>query len=338
MGPARRLAFLGDDDGGRWFHPYGARDEFFGRATLALCSEVFNRSDWAGDAEDHAVQAAWWIGPRATVRDPHPRESASCFFENAGIAILQASGLHVIVDLGPFASGSAGHSHADTLSIVARHGEEELLIDPGTFTYVGDPALRNWFRGTPAHNTVSVDHGDQATPSGPFRWIDPPKVEVLRRNFTPDHDFLDAVCSYRNVRHRRRILLLKAGVLFVVDEVDGPSGDHRIEQSWHLAANPARITDRSWRIGSNAVLTMAPADFSLGSAWRSRAFGSKEETPVIVASRAAALPTTLAVAISFAGTGAGTLEVSKGLIFESPELRVILDFQDAGPVYDVHRF
>ena len=32
---------------------------------------------------------------------------------------------------------------------------EETLIDPGTYTYVGDPAWRNRFRGTAAHNTIA---------------------------------------------------------------------------------------------------------------------------------------------------------------------------------------
>ena len=34
-GPSRRLPLLGDDDGGRLFHPYGRRDEF-GRSSPAL--------------------------------------------------------------------------------------------------------------------------------------------------------------------------------------------------------------------------------------------------------------------------------------------------------------
>ena len=42
MGP-RALPFLGDDDGGRWFHPYGRRDQF-GRATLATCATLLNRT------------------------------------------------------------------------------------------------------------------------------------------------------------------------------------------------------------------------------------------------------------------------------------------------------
>ena len=36
------------------------------------------------------------------------------------------------------------------------------MLDPGRYTYAeGDPNWRHWFRGTAAHNTVTVDGRDQ---------------------------------------------------------------------------------------------------------------------------------------------------------------------------------
>ena len=64
LGPARRISYFGDDDGGRLFHPQGKRDEF-GRATLATCGLLFNREAWIGNREDLAQQAAWWLGSSA---------------------------------------------------------------------------------------------------------------------------------------------------------------------------------------------------------------------------------------------------------------------------------
>ncbi len=64
LGPSRRIAFFGDDDGGRLFHPFGCRDEF-GRATLTTCGLLLNNPDWVGTAEDIAQQAAWWVGPNS---------------------------------------------------------------------------------------------------------------------------------------------------------------------------------------------------------------------------------------------------------------------------------
>ena len=49
MGPARVLPLLGDDDGGRLFHPYGDRGAF-GRATIATASIVLDRDKWQWSA------------------------------------------------------------------------------------------------------------------------------------------------------------------------------------------------------------------------------------------------------------------------------------------------
>jgi hypothetical protein len=71
--------------------------------------------------------------------------------------------VHAIVDAGPFGALHSGHSHSDTLSIVLRSGGEEILIDPGTYTYTGEPEWRDWFRGASAHNTIRIDGRDQAS-------------------------------------------------------------------------------------------------------------------------------------------------------------------------------
>ena len=86
--------------------------------------------------------------------------------------------VQLVVKAGPFGEGSGGHSHSDVLSLTARAGGREVLIDPGTFTYVADPVERNRFRGSGAHNTVRIDGRDQAVPGGPFRWNDKPAVSV----------------------------------------------------------------------------------------------------------------------------------------------------------------
>src|SRR6185295_4997346 len=123
------------------------------------------------------------------------------------IAVMRAHDLQLIVDAGPFGHGSAGHSHSDTLSVVANAGAEEILIDPGTFTYVSDSKARNWFRGSAAHNTVRLDKHDQAIPAGPFRWIRVPGVKIVEWNSTADRDYLHAICTTCDATLRRRVLL-----------------------------------------------------------------------------------------------------------------------------------
>ena len=77
-------------------------------------------------------------------------------FPDGGYFVQRAGDRYLIFDCGPL--GDGGHGHYDALSIEAWAGDRALVIDPGRFTYAeGEPNLRHWFRGTAAHNTVTVD-------------------------------------------------------------------------------------------------------------------------------------------------------------------------------------
>ena len=288
MGASRSLPFFGDDDGGRFFHPYGARNQF-GRATLATCGAVLDRAEWIVDSNDFNEQAIWWLGPRNVRPCECKKQRASRLFPGAGMAVMASEGSQCIIDAGSFGPFRGGHSHADTLSIVARSGSEELLIDPGTYTYVGDPKWRDMFRGTAAHNTIRLQGLDQAEPAGAFGWRNPPQVTLQAWHSDEHQDYLDADCRYREFRHRRRVCFLKPQLLFILDEIEGDEID--AEQFWHTTGRIEMLTPGCFALtgGGTLVLALAGATVDLTEGgefgWRSRAFGSKEPTPVIVSRR-----------------------------------------------------
>jgi hypothetical protein len=311
LAEGRWLPLLGDDDGGRLFHPYGPRREF-ACATLATCAALFDRPEWLRAAEDLHVQAYWWLGPLAL----HPRPAArrSTLFPDAGVAVMQAPSVQVIADAGGFGFGRGGHSHSDALSMIVRHRDAELLTDSGACTYVGDARWRDWFRGSAAHNTVRIDGMDQAEPDGPFAWNGRPKVRLSGWHRAEAQDFLDAACRYRGFTHRRRILFLKPGRILVLDKVDGPPGSHLIEQFWHPGADAQQESARAFNLSGEAQLLLAgdPNVFwGKGGehGWASPAFGQREAAPVIVVSRNAPLPVWLAAAVVI-GERAGGLELA----------------------------
>lgn len=86
----------------------------------------------------------------------------------------------LVIDAGPQGTHSAGHGHADALSLHLSANRREILSDPGTFEYGGDGAGRRWFRSTPAHNTMQVDGLDQAEQKAPFAWSSLPQARVER--------------------------------------------------------------------------------------------------------------------------------------------------------------
>jgi hypothetical protein len=280
LGPSRILPFLGDDDGGRLFHPYGDRSHF-ARATMATASIVLDRQHRQWDAADLHEQAVWWLGAGVLDRKPGEAKWESRLFSDAGVATMTAGANQVIFDAGGFGHWGAGHSHADALSIVVRSGDEEILIDPGTCTYVGEQKWRDWFRSTDAHNTVRIDGRDQATAAGPFRWTNHPEVTILSWKTNAKRDAIEAECRYRGFTHRRSVEFQKPDVVLIVDEIEGPPGEHDIEQLWHLGSLDAR---------PRLVL---PEGGELVESWRSNVFGEKHASPMVRVRRRCALPVRL---------------------------------------------
>lgn len=276
-GPARELPFLGDDDGGRLFHPYGPR-ELFPRATLATASILCSRPEWLLENNDLATQAAWWLGPAILTETPHSGKWHSRVFAAAGLAIMTVGDTQAIVETAGFGSGNAGHSHAAALSLVVRQGKREILIDPGTYTYVDDSNWRDSFRGTSAHNTITVDGQNQATAAGVFRWTHLPQSEILHWNTGDSCDLLQAQCRFAGFTHSRRIEFCKPHLIFVDDEVTGPPGQHLVEQFWHLGSLEARAN----------VFPEGEAELQEG--WRSKVFGEKHRMPILRVSRRCQFP------------------------------------------------
>lgn len=281
-----KLPFLGDDDGGRWFHPYGDRC-LFGWGTLAACNAFWGEERWPCQPADYSSIADWWLRAEAPPASSHNRstvaKNSSQFFPDAGLLLMEAGECQVVLDAGPFGPGAAAHSHADSLSVLVNVRGEEWLIDPGTFTYAGKASDRNGFRGTAAHNTVRIGGLNQADPAGPFRWENPPEVELLWWNKPLQK--AEAECRYRGFRHRRYLQILSDRAIFIVDLVEGPPGEHKIEQFWHLGAG--HIAERLRFDGTPQKL----------SGWRSQCFGEKARAPVIRIAKSGNLPMILPAAI-----------------------------------------
>jgi hypothetical protein len=206
----------------------------------------------------------------------------SKLFPDAGLAVMTCGETHAIVDAGPFGALHAGHSHSDTLSIVVRSGADEILIDPGTYTYTGEPEWRDWFRGTEAHNTIRIDGHDQAVMAGAFRWVNKPSVNILDWRTNHERDILEAECRYAGFTHRRRVEFRKPDVFIITDVVSGPPGLHDIEQLWHLGSFES--------LGEARAKLVLPEDAELTESWRSTTFGEKHPAPMLRVRRRSELP------------------------------------------------
>jgi hypothetical protein len=149
-----------------------------------------------------------------------------------GIHIMNSADSQLLIDAGPQGALTAGHGHADALSIQLVTNGRPVLIDPGTFCYVCPE--RNRFRGTAAHNTLQVDGRDQAQPSGPFAWTNMPETTVDHWHTSETIDvFAGHHNGYHPVIHHRWVVGLKNKFWLVRDLVTG-AGSHSLDIHWHF--------------------------------------------------------------------------------------------------------
>lgn len=153
-----------------------------GHAATWLAETTSRMEDWltaiAGPAGDVPPLNDGWDGPPLVLacrRTPLRELPAS------GYAVLEEDGTQAILDVGPLApSHLPAHAHADALSLLLWGGGVPVLVDRGSYAYSGD--ARDAYRGTSAHNTLTVDGRDQCELWGDFRAAHMPTVtrEELR--------------------------------------------------------------------------------------------------------------------------------------------------------------
>ena len=236
-------------------------------SVLAAGDAIFGRLPWWPDA-DGDVRSAFLAGlaqvanlTRPPTSTPRPvRRPAE--FDDAGFTILRArSNRHgpeiwCRCDGGPHGFlGIAAHAHADALSVELRLGGIDVLAEPGTYCYHGEPEWRSYFRSTIAHNTLGaglhrpVPLGRALPLGSPGRHPPPerhspspgPTAIPASSSWAAEHDgytVLDPPAVHRRVvrldRHRRR--------LEIVDTVIS-SGPHPCRLAFHLGPEVRSLLD-----------------------------------------------------------------------------------------------
>lgn len=228
----------GDDDDGFALR-LGAEPKRTVRQHLGIASAVTSSSHYG---VDDTITAAWFgasqggRGDRAAAVDEDPQ--AGIHARDGGLVVLRSGRRRLTMDVGPLGHLSiAAHGHADALALTLASEGRDLIVDPGTGSYYGEPAWRDTHRGTRAHATVCVDGLDQSVIGGPFFWsrhatTKVRAVDLVRGIVDAEHD------GYRRlddpVVHRRWLIAPPGDpTVVVVDLVEGQS-EHDVTVSWPL--------------------------------------------------------------------------------------------------------
>jgi hypothetical protein len=282
-----------------------------GRALLALGAAMTGRADLA--AKWRAVSRVSdpqlpWLG--LALPDGAPTaEELPAHFPTGGIHLLgrrlhAADELRVLVDTGPLGYNRiCGHGHADALSVLVSNGGQPLLVDAGTYCYNAAPALRRYFRGTSAHNTLVVDGRDQSDYGASFLWLrdlNCTVVDAIDGNRSVLHAWHDGYERLADpTRHHRRVSVNGAEQRILVEDWLECAEPHAVELNWHAAAGSTLVAAKGiegWRLdaGTETLLIRiddgvapCPAEVVSGrddppQGWVSSRFYQRSAAPVLV--------------------------------------------------------
>jgi Heparinase II/III-like protein/Heparinase II/III N-terminus len=299
----------GDGDDGRAL-VLGAPGANRWQGLLAFGAAVFGAPAWwptaVHDAESTLL--ASMAGYHRRVDRPRRRPS---HFAESGLTIMRSlpedgGEIWCRCDAGPHGYLSiAAHAHADALAVEVRHRGTDILADPGTYCYQGEPAWRRYFRSTLGHNTVELAGRDQSVSGGPTLWTRHAHGQLVElsvgdhaevRRWSGEHDGYAVLQP--PARHRRTVQLSsRCRLLEIVDDVE-TEGAHPVRMAFHLGprvqvrleGTRAELTwdDREQRASATLCLPDGLAwttargvtDPVLG--WYSSGFGEKEPATTLL--------------------------------------------------------
>lgn len=237
---------IGDDDGGK-LAVMDSRGQNNSASALAIGAVIFDRDDFATSGRGAGAELAWTLGASAVERLESAGEGSetvtSRAFPTGGTFVMRDNsddGVSMMsLDCAVHGAMNCGHAHADVLSFDLTARGVPVFVDPGTGTYTADPGIRDRFRSSAAHNTVTIDGQSSSLPAGPFQWRHVARAKFEAWDSTPEVDFFSGSHDgYRTLAspatHRRAVLFVKGAYWVIQDEILS-AGDHEILQNFQLA-------------------------------------------------------------------------------------------------------
>lgn len=262
-----------------------------------------------------------WVGTMGG--EGLPDSACARHFDRAGYFVMRngwgrdvasfRAAQHVFYDCGKLGEGS--HSHYDLFNFTYFVDSEQLVVDPGRYTYSAEPGpdgidWRREFKSTRYHNTVTIDGLDQTRylskarnpPAGVERYDRTrhavkhgPDVEVGERSFflgrSSDWVRASARSHEYSPVHTRTLCYVNRQYLVLLDEVVAEDGrEHDCDLRLHLAerwrdavtleqqADSVLATGGRWQI---RCLGGLPLQARLETGWVAKTYGVKLPAPVL---------------------------------------------------------
>lgn len=294
--PDGTTPMIGDDDGGRMLPLTNAKPDDL-RGTLAAGAAMLRRGDLkfvAGSAKDEVF---WLLGDAGAKKydDLKAMKPArtSRNFPAGGYFVMrdgwEATDNFMVIDCGDVGAISGAHGHADALSIEASVHGRTLLVDPGTYSYHASPEMRDLFRSTAAHNTVTIDQRSSSEPGRIFHWKS--RATATQTACVSDicFDYFEGkVDGFSELpggaTHTRSVLFLKNDYWIIRDLVR-ITGEHEHSLNFHYAVGRKIDTDIEGDLvgdDDHRIFSFGDrGDWQQNESWVSNKYGNKINAPLL---------------------------------------------------------
>lgn len=288
---------IGDDDAGRVFYSQITAETYVS-SILGSLSTTTSRPDLAPPMTQGHLREAYFGKPTHNKIGPI---GVRCFeaggYTVARMQSAQQTEILFIMDHGALGYLSiAAHGHADALAVWLHIDGQPILVDAGTYLYHSGGEWRDHMRGTPAHNTLSVEGQDSSTISGPFNWSSKANISGVVFNDNVDSWSIEAehdgYMRQFGLKHHRRVEYKSNGVFSIIDSLTGSCQTRSVEIGFLIHPDLVVNGDnRTWTIfkGNRPILELHHEEENLigtlqhGSTtsirgWHSPEFGHKRPT------------------------------------------------------------
>ena len=188
--------------------------------------------------EDHMTfDALWDTGADAAAAyeamKPEAPESQLSSFPDSGHVVYRSGSSYLSFKDGPI---GAGHSHADQTHIDLVLDGEDVLIDPGRYTYV-DRSDRYEFKDSHAHNVVTIDGMDSYIKKDSWEYLKMSESYGLKWKEKNGMAYIKGGhlgYIFSSTFVSRKVVAISPSLFAVIDECYG-RGAHVMESFFHFS-------------------------------------------------------------------------------------------------------
>lgn len=243
--------------------PLSSTDAEDPRPALAL---AFWATDRRRAFDGPTAEALFWLADSALEAPHDPVAHVPLAATEGGYYTLRSERTWAFTRCGVYRDRP---SQADMLHVDIWWRGVNIVADPGTFAYTGEPPWNNGLVTTAVHNAVTVDGLDQMERVGRFAWARWNRGRVVRVGssgeplFEGEHDGYVARCG---VTHRRAVVLVGEAAWVIIDDLNG-AGTHTAASQWLFPDACIISSTRSGAVLRSPVgpITCSFFDFQPGS-------------------------------------------------------------------------